>query len=129
MRLTGDALECGATTKASQTERIRENSMADNVLVIPATIRVGRDFPDYLPLANGDLKPTPECSKSDVEEAVRECRDLARSSRLRLEQAYQEHLRDIELLAQVSAYRDKFDQWSALREGGEPKEALWEVER
>lgn len=103
--------------------------MADNVLVIPATLRVGPDFPPYLPLPNGDLKPSPECSRDEVAEAVRECRELVQASRLRLEQAYQEHLRDLELLAQVSAYHEKFDQWAALREGGEPKEMLWEVER
>ena len=102
--------------------------MADNVFVIPATIRVGRDFPPYLPVANGDLKPTPECTREDIAEAVSECREMASSSRLRLEQAYQEHLRDVEMLAQVSAYLDKFEQWSSLREGGEPKELLWEVE-
>lgn len=103
--------------------------MADNVLVIPATVRVGTDFPPYLPLANGDLKPTAECSREQVAEAVEECRELVRSSRLRLEQAYQEHLRDIELLAQVSAYLHRFEQWGAVRDGGEPGVMLWPVER
>ncbi len=103
--------------------------MADNVLVIPATICVGKDFPPYLPTANGDIRPTGECTREQVAEAVDECRELVRASRERLEQAYQEHLQDIELLAQVSAYLQRFEQWSAVREGGEPDEILWEVER
>jgi hypothetical protein len=102
--------------------------MADNVLVIPATVKVGRDFPQYLPLPNGDLKATPECSRADVEQARAEVRLLAEASRARLEQAYQEHLRDIELLAQLSAYLQKFDQWEAIRRGGEVRELLWQVE-
>ena len=103
--------------------------MADNVLVIPATIMVGKDFPTYLPLANGDLKATAVCSREQVAEAVNECREVVQASRRRLEQAYQEHLADIELLAQVSAYLKKFDQWEAVRAGEDPDEVIWEVER
>jgi hypothetical protein len=102
--------------------------MSSNVLVIPATMTVGRNFPEYLPLPNGDLKDVRDCTRDDIADAVHECRDLARASRERLEAAYQEHLRDVELLAQVSAYFERFDQWTAIREGGQVKELLWQVE-
>jgi hypothetical protein len=102
--------------------------MADNVLVIPATVKVGMDFPQYLPLPDGNLKATAECSREDVEQARAEVRLLAEASRARLEQAYEEHLRDIELLAQLSAYLEKFEQWEAIRSGGEVRELLWQVE-
>ena len=102
--------------------------MTDNVFVIPATMTVGPNFPQLLPLANGDLKPVPECSRRDVGQAVDECRAMAKSSRERLEEAYREHLRDLELLAQVSAYYERFEIWSALREGGSVKELLWQLE-
>jgi len=102
--------------------------MADNVLVIPATVKVGPDFPPYLPLPDGNVKPTVECSKDEVRQAVAECRVLAQQSRARLEEAYQEHLKDIELLAQVSAYLQKFEQWDGLRAGGQIGELLWQVE-
>jgi hypothetical protein len=103
--------------------------MSDNVLVIPATVMVGRDFPEVLPLANGDLKAIADCSRSEVAEAVAECRQMTVASRERLEQVYQEHLKDLELFAQVSAYYERFDDWSAIREGGDVKELLWQVER
>lgn len=102
--------------------------MSDNVLVIPATVKVGPEFPQLLPLANGDLKPAAECTRAEVGEAVAECRSMSRASRERLEQAYREHVRDIELLAQVSAYYDRFDQWDAIREGRRLREILWQVE-
>ena len=102
--------------------------MSRNVLVIPATVKVGPDFPTYLPLPDGNVKPTIECSKDEVRQAVAECRVLAQQSRARLEEAYQEHLKDIELLAQVSAYLQKFDQWADLRTGGQVNELLWQVE-
>jgi hypothetical protein len=102
--------------------------MSDNVLVIPATVTVGPDFPELLPLANGDLKPVTECSRAEVREAVAECRDMTRASRQRLEAVYQEHLKDLELLAQVSAYYERFDEWSPIREGRGVKELLWQVE-
>ena len=102
--------------------------MPDKVLVIPATVTVGRGLPGYLPLANGDLKELRQCTRADVEEAVGVLRDLARTSRERLEASYQDHLRDVESLAQVAAYCTKFDQWKEIREGGAPREILWEVE-
>lgn len=37
-------------------------------------------------------------------------------------------LKDLELLAQVSAYYERFDDWSAVRKGLDPKELLWPVE-
>lgn len=103
--------------------------MADNVLIIPATVKVGRDFPQYLPLPNGDLKAAAECSRAEVGEAVAECRELTRASRERLEAAYREHVEQLELLAQVSAYHACYDEWQALREGREVRERLWQVER
>jgi hypothetical protein len=102
--------------------------MSNNVFVIPATVKVGRDFPDLLPLANGDLKPVTACSRAEVNEAVAECRSMTQASRQRLEAVYQEHLRDLELLAQVSAYYERFDEWVAIREGREVKELLWQTE-
>jgi hypothetical protein len=102
--------------------------MSDNVFVIPATIKVGKEFPPYLPLADGSLKPTPECTQREVSEAVSECRNSAQSSRARLEQAYQEHLKDLELLAHLSAYLERYQQWKAVREGGEVRETLWHVD-
>ena len=102
--------------------------MTDTVLVIPATMKVGKDFPAYLPLPGGNLKASAECTKNEIAEAIVECRELARSSRERLQDAYKEHLKDVELLAQVSAYVAKFEQWEEVRTGGEPKEVLWEVE-
>jgi hypothetical protein len=102
--------------------------MADNVLVIPATIKVGEAFPPYLPLPDGNLKATAECTKDEVRQAVAECRVLAQQSRARLEEAYQDHLKDIELLAQVSAYLERFEQWEQIRTGGEVSEVLWQVE-
>lgn len=103
--------------------------MADNVLVIPATLKVGKNFPPYLPLAHGALKPTAECSKEEVAQAVAECRAVAATSRRRLDEAYQDHLKDIELLAQVSAYLARFEQWNgAIREGQDVGEILWQVE-
>ena len=102
--------------------------MSNNVFVIPATVKVGPDFPDLLPLANGDLKAVTECSRAEVKEAVSECRSMTQASRERLEAVYQEHLNDLELLAQVSAYYERFDDWTAIREGRAVKELLWQVE-
>lgn len=102
--------------------------MSNNVLVIPATVKVGPDFPELLPLANGDLKAVTDCSRTEVAEAIGECRQMTNASRERLEHVYQEHLRDLELLAQVSAYYERFDEWSAIREGRRIKELLWQVE-
>lgn len=102
--------------------------MADNALVIPATFKVGTEFPPYLPLADGQVKPTAECSKRDVAAAVEELRTVARGSRERLQHAYDEHVRDVEMLAKVSAYLHKFEQWEAVRNGGKVREILWHVE-
>jgi hypothetical protein len=106
----------------------RSIAMTQNVLVIPATVTVGKDFPQFLPLANGDVKAATECTRAEVGEAITECRGMARASRERLEAAYQEHLRDLELLAQVSAYYQRYDKWGAIREGREVEERLWPVE-
>jgi hypothetical protein len=103
-------------------------TMSDNVLVIPATSKVGSQFPPYLPLADGSVKPLAECSREEVAQAVEEFRALARQSRERLQQVYEEHVRDIETLAQVCAYFAKYHEWRAVREGGEVREQLWDVE-
>jgi hypothetical protein len=102
--------------------------MTDKVLVIPATFKVGAEFPPNLPLPDGGVKPTAECSQSEVASAVEELKALARTSRDRLEQAYAEHVRDVETLAQISAYLARFDQWEAVRSGGQVRETLWHVE-
>lgn len=53
---------------------------------------------------------------------------MTQASRQRLETVYQEHLRDLELLAQVSAYFERYDDWAAIREGREVNELLWQIE-
>jgi hypothetical protein len=102
--------------------------VADKAFVIPATFRVGSELPPYLPVADGGLKPTNECTQSDVATAIEELRSAARTSRERLETAYAEHVRDIEVLAQVTAYLARFEQWDALRHGGKVREILWHVD-
>ena len=102
--------------------------MTDKVLVIPATFKVGAEFPPYLPLPDGQVKPTAECSQSEVASAVEELKGVARMSRERLEQAYAEHVRDVETLAQISAYLARFEQWEGVRSGGAIRETLWHVE-
>jgi len=102
--------------------------MSDQVLVIPATFKVGEEFPANLPLPAGEVKPTPECSQSEVAAAIEELKAVARMSRERLEQAYAEHVRDVETLAQISAYLARFEQWEAVRTGGKVREILWHVE-
>ena len=102
--------------------------MADNALVIPATFKVGSEFPPYLPLPGGDVKPMNECSREEVEAAVEELKSVARASRDRLQHAYEEHVRDVEMLAQVAAYFARFDQWSDVRSGGTVRETLWHIE-
>lgn len=101
---------------------------SDKVLVIPATFKVGEEFPPNLPLPNGEVKPTSECSQSEVAAAIEELKVVARMSRERLEQAYEEHVRDVETLAQISAYLARYDQWEAVRSGGKVRETLWHVE-
>jgi len=100
----------------------------ESVFVIPATMRVGKDMPPYLPLADGSVKPIADCSRAEIEQAVEECRFVAQTSRERLEAAYRDHVKDIELLAQVSAYFARYEQWAAIRDGGEVGEFLWQVE-
>jgi len=102
--------------------------MTDKVLVIPATFKVGEEFPAYLPLPAGEVKPTPECTRAEVASSIEELKGVARLSRERLEQAYAEHVRDVETLAQISAYLARFDQWEAVRTGGKVREILWHVE-
>jgi len=102
--------------------------MSDKVLVIPATFKVGAEFPPNLPLPDGEVKPTADCSQSEVAAAVEELKAVARMSRDRLEQAYVEHVRDVETLAQISAYLARFEQWEAVRSGGQVRETLWHVE-
>ena len=101
--------------------------MADNALVIPATFKVGAEFPPYLPLNDGLLKPIGECSRQEVAQAVAELRTVAGRSRDRLQLSYDEHVRDIEMLAQASAYLHKYDEWAAVRNGGPVREILWHV--
>jgi len=103
--------------------------MSDNVLVIPATFMVGRDFPANLPLADGSMKPIGECIKEDVRQAVEEVRALVDDSRVRLRKAYDEHVEDAELLAQLSAYLSKYEEWAEIRKGGSVKEIIWSAER
>ena len=105
-----------------------KRTTADNVLVIPATSKVGSQFPPYLPLADGSVKPIAECTREEVAQAVAEFRSLTMQSRARLQQVYEEHLRDVEALAQVSAYWAKYEEWGAVREGGVVREQLWDVE-
>jgi hypothetical protein len=102
--------------------------VADKALVIPATFKVGAELPPYLPLASGDLKPMAECTRQEVAQAVAEIKNVAHSSRERLEAAYVEHVRDMQLLAQVSAYLARFDEWAAVRSGGTVREVLWHID-
>ena len=102
--------------------------MADNALVIPATFKVGSEFPPYLPLPGGEMKAMSECTREEVAAAIDELKSVARSSRDRLQQAYEEHVRDVETLAQVTAYLARFEKWADVREGGTVREVLWHVE-
>ena len=102
--------------------------MSDKVLVIPATFKVGGEFPPNLPLPDGEVKATAQCTRTEVAAAVEELKAVARMSRERLDQAYAEHVRDVETLAQISAYLARFDQWEAVRSGGNVRETLWHVE-
>lgn len=102
--------------------------MADNVLVIPATFKVGSEFPPYLPLPGGEMKAMSECTREEVAAAIDELKSVARSSRDRLQQAYEEHVRDVETLAQVAAYLARFEKWAEVRDGGTVREILWHVE-
>ncbi|MFL2547397.1 MAG: hypothetical protein ACJ0SL_08585 [Candidatus Rariloculaceae bacterium] len=103
--------------------------MSDNVLVIPATFMVGQDFSAHLPLSDGSMKPLRDCSVEEVQQAVVEMRAVAEGSRNRLHTAYEEHTQDLEILAQVSAYAARDEQWAALREDEPVQEILWSMER
>ena len=99
----------------------------EKVLVIPATFVVGESFPANLPLADGSLKPLATCSKGDVREAVEELRTVIDGSRYRLQRAYEEHLEDLEVFAQLSAYLDRYDEWLGVRDGTPVKQTIWSV--
>lgn len=100
----------------------------DNALVIPATFIVGEVLPANLPLADGSLKPIADCSKEEVKQAVEELRTVVKGSRRRLHKAFEEHLEDLEVYAQLSAYLDRYDQWAGVREGGDVKQTIWSVD-
>jgi len=100
----------------------------DKVLVIPATFVVGESFPANLPLANGSVKPLAQCSQDDVREAVEELRAVVESSRNRLQRAYEEHLEDLEVFAQLSAYLERFEDWHGLRDGTPVRQMIWTAE-
>lgn len=100
----------------------------DKVLVIPATFVVGEAFPANLPLADGSLKPIADCSESEVRQAVDELRSVVEGSRRRLHEAYEEHLEDLEIYAQLSAYLDRYDEWSGVREDGKVRPTIWSVD-
>jgi len=102
---------------------------SDNVLVIPATFMVGRSFPANLPLADGSVKPLAECSKDDVRQAIEEISALAEASRNRLRKAYDEHVEDLQMLAQVSAYLERYEDWQGLRDGEGVREMIWSVDK
>jgi hypothetical protein len=103
--------------------------MSENVLVIPATFMVGNEFPANLPLADGSMKPIAECTVEEVRQAVGEIRAVARASRERLRRAYEEHVQDLELLAQISAYEHRYDEWAGIRTGSRTSELLWSLPR
>lgn len=100
----------------------------EKVLVIPATFVVGESFPANLPLADGSVKPLADCSKDDVREAVAELRAVVDGSRNRLQRAYEEHLEDLEVYAQLSAYLDRYNDWAGLRDGTAVKQTIWSVD-
>ena len=102
---------------------------SDNVLVIPATFMVGRSFPANLPLADGSVKPIAECSKAEVQQAVAEIKALADTSRSRLGKAYDEHVEDLEMFAQISAYLERYEDWEGVREGEGVRDVIWSVDQ
>ena len=100
----------------------------EKALVIPATFVVGDAFPANLPLADGSLKPIAECSEDEVRQAVEEFRAVVRGSRMRLRRAYEEHLQDLEVYAQLSAYLARYEEWTGVREDGEVRGTIWSVD-
>lgn len=105
-----------------------EAAIVEKVLVIPATFVVGGSFPANLPLEDGSVKPIAECTKEDVRQAVEELRAVVEGSRARLQRAYDEHLEDLEVLAQLSAYFDRYDDWFGVRDGSPVKQTIWAVD-
>ena len=103
--------------------------MSDNVLVIPATFIVGKQFPANLPLPDGSMKPIGQCSREEVGMAVAEVRAMSENSRERLRRVYDEHVQDLEVLAQLSAYEQKFAEWDGVRKDREVAEVLWTLDR
>ena len=100
----------------------------EKVLVIPATFVVGETFPPNLPLADGSVKPIVDCSKEEVRQAVDELKAVVDGSGLRLRRAYQEHLQDLEVYAQVSAYLDRYEEWTGVRGEGTLRQTIWSLE-
>ncbi len=100
----------------------------DKALVIPANFVVGEAFPANLPLSDGSLKPIADFSRAEVEQAVDELRAVVESSRRRLRKAYEEHLEDLEVYAQLSAYLDRYEEWAGIREDGRVRPTIWSVD-
>jgi hypothetical protein len=100
----------------------------DKALVIPATFVVGEAFPANLPLADGSLKPIADCSQEEVKQAVDEIRAVVEGSQRRLRRAYEEHLEDLEIYAQLAAYLDRYDEWAGIREDGRVRPTIWSVD-
>jgi len=100
----------------------------DNVLVIPATFVVGETFPANLPLADGTVKPIAECSREEVRQSVEELRAVVEGSRGRLHKAYDEHIEDLQVFAQLAAYLHHFDAWTGVRGDGVVRHTIWSVD-
>lgn len=100
----------------------------DNVLVIPATFVVGEAFPENLPLADGSVKPIAQCSKDEVGQAVEELRAVVNGSRARLHRVYEEHIQDLEIFAQLSAYLHRYENWTGVRGDGVVGHTIWSVD-
>jgi hypothetical protein len=100
----------------------------EKVLVIPATFVVGESFPENLPLADGSVKPIAECSREEVGQAVEELKAVVDGSRSRLRKAYEEHIQDLEIYAQLSAYLQRYEDWTAVRGSGVVRHTIWSVD-
>lgn len=100
----------------------------EKAFIIPATFVVGDDFPANLPLADGSVKPIAECSKDEVGQAVEELKAVVKGSRLRLRRAYEDHVKDLETYAQLSAYLDRYEEWTGVRGTGVVRQTIWSVD-
>ena len=100
----------------------------EKVLVIPATFVVGETFPANLPLSDGSVKPIAECSREEVQQAVDEIKAVVDGSRARLHKAYEEHIQDLEVYAQLSAYLDRYEEWTGVRGDGVIRQTIWSVD-